>query len=207
MNSPRIRIIAIIALVVILVGAALYVTYGFRGSLPQFTQNSNRSASDNLNNVPANTSSDNTNASSTNTSVTPANTNTALSPDIEKQQLATTARSFASVYGSYSSETNFANLEALLSSMTLQYQSQVIAFINTERAKQVQAAYSGVTTQGVATKVEAFDGAAGTATVRVSCQRQETSAGATAPKSYQQDLVLTFRKVEVQWKVDGAAWQ
>lgn len=112
------------------------------------------------------------------------------------------AKMFAERYGSFSTEADYQNLKDLLPIMTDAFAAQTSAFILTvPKATE----YYGVTTRVVAVKTDALDEAAGTASMTLGTQRQETK-GTAAPTVKYQNLVLTFKKVGTEWKASSAVW-
>ncbi len=112
------------------------------------------------------------------------------------------ARLFAERYGSFSTEARHQNLTDLLPLMTDAFADRT----RTDIANAASAeAFYGVTTRVVSVRTDALDEAAGTATLTVGTQRQETFADGRADVRYQ-NLVLTFVRTGEQWRVSSAAW-
>lgn len=113
------------------------------------------------------------------------------------------AKLFAERYGSFSTEANYQNLKDLMPVMTDAFAAQTAANI---KNMPVATEYYGVTTRVVAVKTDALDEAAGTATLTLGTQRQETKGTAAATVKYQ-NLVLMFKQVGTEWKISSAVWQ
>ena len=125
----------------------------------------------------------------------------------QKDQVAKLAISFAERYGSSSSQSDFSNLSDLELFMTPELQASTKEFVTTEQAKPVTTLdYSGVTTKAIVPTFTSFDDEAGTAAVTVSTKRQEESATGEM-STYNQNLFLTMRKINDEWKVNTVAWE
>ncbi|OGL74003.1 hypothetical protein A3D72_03900 [Candidatus Uhrbacteria bacterium RIFCSPHIGHO2_02_FULL_57_19] len=115
---------------------------------------------------------------------------------------------FAERFGSYSSQGNFENitdLEPLQTDSMKAWADQYIVRARASRGENPE--YIGVTTRAVSPRITDFSESAGTATVRVSTQREEVSGTSAARRVYYQDIVLDLRRVGGVWLVDAAAWQ
>jgi hypothetical protein len=64
--------------------------------------------------------------------------------------------------------------------------------------------YYGVTTKAVSAAMKSFSD--DSAVLVVSCQRKESLSGA-ADVSFNQQLELELKKINNEWKIDGAYWQ
>lgn len=114
------------------------------------------------------------------------------------------ARDFAERYGSYSSDGNSANLEALLPVMTDSFRSQTEAVIVKNRALP-PSSFVGATTRALSAKPVGTVSVDAPAKVIVSTQRTENSGGKITI-TYR-DLELTFQYSQGLWKADGAVWR
>ncbi len=114
------------------------------------------------------------------------------------------ARSFVERYGSFSSQSNFENLEDLYPFMTVSFQGETKASVARLRKQQSGGLpqYSGVTTRVMSVKKNLVS--ADEAKLLISTQRQ--NSGTNSVITYQ-DIALTLLKVEGQWKVDAAGWK
>jgi hypothetical protein len=116
--------------------------------------------------------------------------------------LQTLAVSFAERYGSYSTESSFANLYDILPMMTAALRSQTEDFI---AKSSVSSLYYGVTTRVLSVDVSTSDKTM--ATVTVSTQREESKGSAQNSEIKYQDLFLTCVEENGVWKVSSAIWQ
>lgn len=110
-------------------------------------------------------------------------------------------KKFTEIYGSYSTDNNFQNLENLKPLMTanlIELVNKIIAEGNKSKD------FFGVTTRLISQTIEAKTDIR--QVIRVKTQRQETSIGASA-KIFYQDLVLTLVNTNRGWLVDQAKWQ
>ncbi len=129
------------------------------------------------------------------------------SETIFRDQAGQLAISFAERFGSSSSQSDYGNLSDLEVFMTDAMISRTQAFVAAERAKNPNTNdYNGVTTKAITPTFTSFDATAGTASVTVATKRQEYDmTGET--KNYSQNLKLTMKKINDEWKVDSAVWE
>lgn len=117
------------------------------------------------------------------------------------------AKSFASIYGSFSTQNNFENITELYFYMTPELKAQQEAFVAAEKAKQGDTSlYKGTSSESRIVHLDALDAQAGTAAVTVTLVREETSGNTTSPTTYNQNLTLSFAKIDGVWKVGRLAW-
>lgn len=122
----------------------------------------------------------------------------------EEISVETLAKTFAERYGSYSNESNFANLDDLEPLMTSSLANELaVMAANTD----VSDMYYGITTQVVSMNIISMDDAAGTASISVLTQREEAIGGPTNTEVRYETLMLDLVKVNGVWKVDKVAWQ
>lgn len=115
------------------------------------------------------------------------------------------AKSFAEIYGTYSNQSNFSNLEGATGLITSNYRTEIESFLRQARANfKPEPAYKGVTTLAINTVVESLDEASGAARVTVKTQRQESGGTATTVKY--QDIKLDLLKEGGRWLVNRAEW-
>lgn len=130
------------------------------------------------------------------TTKTPALTST-------EQHITVVARNFSERFASFSTDSNYANLEEvkLLASakLTLQLDKMI------ESANE-SASFYGVSSKVLKVKINSLDETAGLAKATVTLQRQETSQG-QAPLVYYQDLELLLIRSGEEWLVDSFKWQ
>lgn len=117
------------------------------------------------------------------------------------------ARSFAERFGSFSNQSNFENIRELTSLMTPLMRLTSDRLVADARAKTTpNAPYYGITTRALASRVTAMDDGTGVADIVVSTQRREVKDRAT-PRVFYQDLALTLKRVEGEWRVERAEWK
>ncbi len=122
----------------------------------------------------------------------------------EEISVETLAKTFAERYGSYSNESNFANLDDLEPLMTDSLASELAVMVaNTD----ISDMYYGITTQVVSMNIISIDETSGTASISVLTQREEAVGGPTNTEVSYETLVLDMVKVSGVWKVDGVTWQ
>ena len=139
--------------------------------------------------------------------VTPLSVPSRNTEDQTRDQAAQRAIAFAERFGSSSSQSDFSNLSDLELFMTADLQTQTKQYVLTEQQKPVtNFDYTGITTKAIVPKFTAFDASAGTASVTVATKRQEENSQGEV-KSYNQNLKLTMKKLNNDWKVDTAEWE
>ncbi|HTK04005.1 MAG TPA: hypothetical protein VL500_00305 [Candidatus Eisenbacteria bacterium] len=124
----------------------------------------------------------------------------------ERNNLRATAKSFAELFGSFSTEGNYQNIVDAEFYMTPSLRAWADAFVADARSKAPSSEFYGITTRAISTDITAYDQAAGTATVMVKTQRRETGSTAGGGSVYYQDLKLEFNKTGDAWKVNTATW-
>ncbi len=126
----------------------------------------------------------------------------------ERQQevsLSTVGKIFVERYGSYSSESDLANIEDILPLATTRYQTELENFIEDSRAGGSATTYYGVSTRVLS--VEVTESTAGTATLTVLTQREESRGSVQDASIRYQSIVLELVKTGDTWLVDSAIWQ
>lgn len=147
--------------------------------------------------------------------VIPVETNTQVAPPRDTEVEVTTppvenvdtslqslAMTFAERYGSYSTESDFANLKDVLVLMSAALRASTENFIATAKASNE---YYGVTTNVLSITVTSSTADAGT--VEVSTQRNESKGSPQASEISYQKLLLNCVKEGGVWKVNSATWQ
>lgn len=121
---------------------------------------------------------------------------------LRARQLATT---FVERYGSFSSDSDYANIEDLYLFMTDAFAVSSKQDVRNGRSTATSGGvYFGVITKSLITKEVRYDASAGIAEYLISTQRTTTdSAGATESK--QQDISVILQNTD-GWKVSGATW-
>lgn len=182
---------------VLLITALTLTAFGCK---PRTESNANTNAVDTGTVQNTQTSVNRTNATVTNTTQPTRSTT--------EQELRQLALSFAERYGSYSNQTNFANLENLLLFMTDAFASTTRSFIDEERGKNRDTTvYYGITTKAAAVATDAFRESQGTAVFTVQTLRREAIGSTSNVRHYQQAITMTMKKGDGAWKVDSAEWQ
>jgi len=120
------------------------------------------------------------------------------------QQLNIASRDFAERYGSYSSDGDFSNLEALLPVMTDGFAAETRTSISKSRATASTAGFVGVTTRALSATPTGPVSVESSVTVVVTAQR--TTTGGANPGVTYEDLTLSLDYQDGIWKTDSAAW-
>ncbi|MEK7518752.1 MAG: hypothetical protein AAB549_02415 [Patescibacteria group bacterium] len=136
------------------------------------------------------------------------NTNAATGGEVDQRKaVERIATDFASIYGSFSTQNNFENITQLYFYMTPPLKAQQEAFVAAEQQKRTDTSlYKGTTSVSRITTTEEFDLNAGTAQVKVTLQRVDTSGSTSDSSTYNQDLTLHFERIQGAWKVARLAW-
>lgn len=136
------------------------------------------------------------------------NTNTVNAGVLDpRTQVENLARSFASIYGSFSNQNNYENITSIYDLMAPALRSQQEAFVASEKAKGGDTSlYHGYTSVPQVTTVKDFNENAGTADVTITLQRTETSGSSSESTTYFQDITLRFQRLNGAWKVGSIAW-
>lgn len=128
----------------------------------------------------------------------------ALEPSSVESSLESLAATFAERYGSYSTESDFANLNDVMGLMTTTFKKETENFIASTK---ISSDYYGITTRVLSVKVVSLDEVEGTATIEVSTQQEESKGSPRDSQLRYQKLVLGFLEVDGVWKVGSAVWQ
>ncbi|RJO59724.1 hypothetical protein C4546_00660 [Candidatus Parcubacteria bacterium] len=163
----------------------------------------------------ANTNNSNTNAVLPNVNTVVANVNQnqnlnqpPLDPNInDKTAVQQIGRSFASIYASFSTQNDFENITDLYFYMTPELKSQQESFVAAERTKRrTDILYHGITSEARIVELSEFDASQGSATVKVTLQRVESTGTTSNSETYYQDLTLSLVKQSGVWKVGKIVW-
>ncbi|HBR80655.1 MAG: hypothetical protein UX09_C0010G0002 [Candidatus Uhrbacteria bacterium GW2011_GWE2_45_35] len=130
-----------------------------------------------------------------------------ISPIVEEIQpsgLESLAKTFSERYGSYSSESDFANLSDVLPLMNSTLRAQTENFIET--AKQ-SGEYYGVTTRVLSVSIVSLDEENGSASLEISTQREESIGGPENSVVKYQKLFLNYVMEGEVWKVSSTRWE
>ncbi len=125
----------------------------------------------------------------------------AVSPVSTAQSI---ARSFVERWGSFSSETDFANVEDLSQYMTASMQKWARDYANQQRKKTIPGQFYGITTRAMT--VQTLSEKPDVVRFRFGAQRSEVKGTAEANIFYQ-DMEVELKKEGEIWKVDGAWWK
>jgi hypothetical protein len=130
---------------------------------------------------------------------------TASLAEQQEMNLQVMAIVFAEKFGTYSNHDGYQSLSATKSMMTASTAKWLDTYIVDLQKKygNESAVYFGITTKALNNTIVSI--ANDRATVSVGCQRKE-SVGA-GEIIYNQPLKLEFKKINNEWKVDGAYWQ
>jgi len=125
-----------------------------------------------------------------------------------KAQLTKMASAFTERYGSYSNQSDFENLEDLMTFMSKSLEHRTENFIREKRAQANQAAiYYGITTKSLKTEILDFSPEIGQAKFKVSTQRQEIVGSSVNAKVFYQDVEIKMIKEGGVWVVDQIEWR
>lgn len=120
----------------------------------------------------------------------------------DRQAITAAARSFTERFGSYSTDTNFENIERSRYLMTQAMEKQADQIIAQGRAAD---GFTSVTSEVTSVTLTDFaDGATG-ATVEVAV-RQKTTVGQADPTYTNVTARVTLKKVNSGWKIDSFRW-
>jgi hypothetical protein len=117
------------------------------------------------------------------------------------QTLMVAARDFAEVYGSYSSDGNFANLEALLPQMTDRFRTETENYIEKNRASAKTGKFVGVTVKALGVKPlgEVREDQSVTVTVSI----QKTTVGGASPGVSYGTMKMVMMNTGGVWLTDS----
>lgn len=202
--NKKILIGIVIAAGVLLISTLIIVMIALRSKDSDTTTNTNENVSiENTNNTNSNTTTT-TNSDVSNGSTTDPTTDDSSNVVLSNQRtsISRAATSFTERYGSYSSDSNYENIEALTSVMTQNMQKQSEKLVNTGLGTGEQ--YS-ISTQAVSVEfIDFVEGSTG-ATLEVYTRRTEQK-GVNDPVVFSQTARLQLNKVDNQWKIDSFKW-
>jgi hypothetical protein len=125
--------------------------------------------------------------------------------EITKRTIQRTALSFASVFGSYSSQSNFENLKDLRALMTDKMEAWADSYIAERVSGEISQVYFGVTSQALKAEIKSLTEAE--AEVAVYIQSTESTGTKNNSRIYYQTLAMKFKKIGGAWRVDRAEWK
>jgi hypothetical protein len=126
-------------------------------------------------------------------------------PSAQAVSAETVARVFAERFGSYSSESDFANIDDVLLLATPQLQQSLRTLAEQSRSRLQDGMYYGTSTRVLSVVITEQTETATT----LSCMTQRISSvdnPGNSTTTYQ-TLVLTLLKIGEEWKVDGYTWK
>lgn len=127
--------------------------------------------------------------------------------DVAKATAQTVAKNFAEIYGTYSNQSNFQNVEGSLPLLSVAYRAEMSAFLASARASYKPAAeYKGVTTVVLNMITESMDDAKGKAVVLVKTQKAESTGAQDTYTTKYQDMRVMLVKESGNWLVDDSEW-
>ncbi|MDO8571868.1 MAG: hypothetical protein Q7R79_04275 [bacterium] len=128
-------------------------------------------------------------------------------PQGVEAELLLLVRPFVERFGSYSNQSEYENLQELLSFMTTRMRTWAESRIRERQASETPTIYHGVTTKALSHKVVSLDERSGTAEFMVSTQRRESVGSLANQKVFTQDVSVKLVKEGSVWLVDGAFWK
>jgi len=131
--------------------------------------------------------------------------NTEASRDWTDEDLQKMGMAFAERLGSYSSDSNYANLLDLKLFMSPEMSDWADSYVKTLQAnRDKDSQYYGISTIAVSGEITSFDNEAGTAVGQISTQRNELRGSNS--NTFIQKLNIEFTKINNEWKVSSASW-
>jgi hypothetical protein len=126
---------------------------------------------------------------------------------ISQDALKRMAGLFAERFGSFSTQSTYQNMIDLELFMTERMVVWAEKYVD-EKVSNTQDSkiYYGVTTRAVTTAIDKYDDTAGLATIKVGTYRTESTGMLANSSTFNQDLVITYKKERGAWKVDEARW-
>lgn len=116
-------------------------------------------------------------------------------------------KNFAQIYGSYSNQSNYSNIESALPLASSKYRAELQQTLNNFRASyQPGAKYEGITTVAMSDMLENLDLKSGIASIVVKTQRKISTGTQTNYTIRYQDIRLEIVKEGDAWLVNSAKW-
>jgi len=125
----------------------------------------------------------------------------------EQAEILFIANAFAERFGSYSNQSEFANLDDLEIFMTDSMYNWIKTYKEDLTNRYGFDTYYAVETKVISNRIENIDDNLGTGSIMLKTQRQEFNNDIANPKVFYQDIKLNIVKLDGNWKVDGAYWQ
>ncbi len=117
------------------------------------------------------------------------------------------AMSFAERFGSFSSQSNFANITDAKLFMTRSLKDWADTYITRLRDENPEDFYYGITTQALSTETINYNEEDGQAEIKVTTHRRETGDEIDGENNFRQDLLVELEKENNRWKVSAIYWQ
>jgi hypothetical protein len=127
--------------------------------------------------------------------------------NVTENDLKKMASSFAERFGSYSNHSDFSNISNLQIFMTDNMREWSQEFLQEKRTEEYSGTFYGITTNSLSSNIDSFDQDSGEAVVTVTTQRRETVGDKDNTNTYNQDIVIEFKKMGGAWKIDSARWE
>jgi hypothetical protein len=129
--------------------------------------------------------------------------------DTTKEDLQYMASSFTERFGSFSNQSDFANITDLKIYMTEKMKKWGDSYVNEQRQKGIiDGLYYSIITKTTAQEIKELDEESGKASVLVKCRRRESvSSDSNSTNAFDQNMIINFIKENGAWKIDSATWQ
>lgn len=201
--NKKLLIGIIVAAGILLVSTLIVVVIALRSQPEPQTHANDNTNTENTTNTNSET---NTTTSTDSQTDTTTNTNSENTSNVvlsnQRTSISRAATSFTERYGSYSSDSNFNNIEALNSVMTENMKKQAKNVIKNGLGTKE---YYSITTQAVSVNfIDFVEGSTG-ATLEVFTRRTEQK-GLNDPTIFSQTARLQLNRVDNQWKIDSFKW-
>jgi hypothetical protein len=125
---------------------------------------------------------------------------------LDANDAAKMSASFTERLGSFSNQSDYANISDLKIFMTSSMRDWADKQVSDLKAANYSGEYYGITTKALTTKVLSYDEKAGTAKVEVVTERREGRANVLS-EPFRQIMTLELIKSNDQWLVDTAYWE
>ena len=125
---------------------------------------------------------------------------------LDANDAAKMSASFTERLGSFSNQSDYANISDLKIFMTSTMRDWADKQVAELKAANYSGEYYGITTKALTTKVLSYDEKAGTAKVEVITERREGRADVLS-EPFRQTMTLELIKNNDQWLVDTAYWE
>ena len=126
----------------------------------------------------------------------------------DKDDLTRMAKSFTERFGSFSNQSNFANILDLKLFMSDKMKRWADDYVFKHRVDNDSEIYYGITTKAIGSTVIDWNDDAGSGQVLINTRRREaTSSTLNSTDAFSQDVIINFVKEKGAWKVDSAFWQ